>query len=290
MKKILITGTCGFVFSNFIRKTIYEQKDKSPEDRSSFASIDSVNANVLNSYYYNKNHTFYPVDIRDTHILDVVFQYEKPDIVIHGAAETGVDASLLDASPFITSNVLGTQNIINACIKYEVKKLIYISTEQVYGQLTNDQDPSWTEEAPLLPRNPYAASKAAGELLVKAASQSHGLIYNITRGSSCYGKLQAPQKLLPKAIKCILRGEKISLYGQGQQIRTWTYINDKCAALTTILDRGEPNETYNISSKQEFTNLEAINLVCNTMNAGHDLISFIEDPRNGHDFRYSMDI
>jgi len=292
MKKVLVTGTCGFILGNFIRKACYEQNQKKPEDKYTFASVDCVNANALNTYYYNKNHAFYPADIRDAHILDIIFQYEKPDIVIHGAAATGVDASLLDTSSFITSNVLGTQNTINACIKHKVKRLIYVSTEQVYGQLTGDQDPSWTEEAPLLPRNPYAATKAAGELLVKAANQSYGLIYNITRGSSCYGKLQAPQKLLPKAIKCILNGEKIFLYGQGQQIRSWTYVNDKCSALMAILERGLPNETYNISSKQEFSNLEAINLVCNTMNAGYDLIDFVEDPRNGgygHDFRYSMD-
>ncbi len=290
MKKVLVTGTCGFIFSNFIRKAIYDQNQKKPQDREyTFVSIDRVTANALNSMYWNKNHTFHPADIRDSHVIDVIFQFEQPDIVIHGAAETFVDTSLKDPNSFVTSNVLGTQVIINACLKHKVKKMIYISTDEVYGLLTNESDKPWTEESPLNPRNPYSATKAAGEMLVKAAHQTHGLIYNITRSSNCYGPRQLPEKLLPKAIKCVLEGQKIPIYGQGQQIRDWTYVSDNCAAIMAILDQGKPNEIYNISANQEFTNIETINLVCNAMNKGHDLISFIPDPRTGHDFRYAID-
>src|SRR5271169_3358094 len=127
MKKVLVTGTCGFIFGNFIRKVIYDQKDRAPEDKCSFTSIDKVTANALNSMYWNKNHSFYPADIRDEHIMDVIFQREHPDIVIHGAAETFVDTSLKDPNSFVTSNILGTQIIINACLKHKVERLIYVS-------------------------------------------------------------------------------------------------------------------------------------------------------------------
>lgn len=655
MKKVLITGTCGFIFSNFIRKAIYEKHPYS------FVSIDRVNGNP-NALYANKNHTFHVADIRDQHVMDTLFQFERPDIVIHGAAESFVDYSLSDPNSFVTSNILGTQVVINSCLKHKVERLIYVSTDEVYGQLTSELDESWTEDAPLNPRNPYclsgdtkilldngcwinisdfkkdnkissfsfnemksvhsevsdnlnkigskllniktefgsikcspqhilflkrypreksgkinyrslknndvkiiensadqikvgdflafsrkdpvpnniinidlelakflgyflgdgnisinskikgtqyikladqskdnliyysniirsftkrlfgreakpsfykhsskncwylsfgclplvdiikklhfnlyakdkkipqevfswsnealfnflgglfdadghytknrpmasycsaslqllndikfllrrggilshdislsnkeykgkkyicgkinicdskslqlfcqqiktnkitknklskpqkqlidddiifvrvmeinaeninellfdltvpktsnfiangfivhnSATKAAGELLVKAASYSHGLIYNITRSSNNYGPRQTPEKLIPKAIKCIMHNQKIPIYGQGLQIRDWTHVFDNCAALLTVLNDGKPNEIYNISANQEFTNIEVIQKICNAMGTGHNLISNIPDPRKGHDFRYSV--
>lgn len=290
MKKILITGTAGFIYGNFIRKAIYEQNQKPPQDRQySFVSIDRVSVNN-NSMYWNKSHTFHVADIRDAHVMDVIFQFEKPDIVLHGAAETFVDTSLKDPNIFITSNVLGTQNIINACLKHKVEKLVYQSTDEIYGQLVSENDKSWTEENEMVPRNPYAASKAAGELLIKAAHHSHGLIYNIVRSSNCYGPRQLAEKLIPKVIKCILNNEKILLYGEGKQIRDWTHVSDNCSAVMTILENGTSNEIYNVSANQEFSNLEVIHEICNYMKKGHDLIDFIKDPRGGgHDFRYSVD-
>lgn len=282
--KILVTGSCGFIFSNFLRKVVYEKKPYQ------LISIDRVNFNNINSMYWNKNHTFYIADIRDQHIIDNIFKIEKPDIVIHGAAETFVDSSLIDPNSFVTTNVLGTQVIVNACVKYDVKKLIYISTDEVYGQLTSEDEKSWTEDVYLNPRNPYAATKASGELIVKAAHESFGLTYNITRCSNNYGPRQNTEKLIPKTIKCILTGNKIPIYGQGSQIRDWTYVYDNCQALFSILENGKDNEIYNISSNQEFTNIEVIQNICNVIGKGHDLISFIDDPRkNGHDFRYSVD-
>jgi dTDP-glucose 4,6-dehydratase len=280
-KKVLITGTCGFIFGNFIRRAIYE---KQPYQ---FVSIDRVNTNSINSMYWNKSHTFHVADIRDQHIIDTIFQFEKPDIVIHAAAETFVDASLTDPNSFITSNVLGTQVIINACIKYNVEKLIYISTDEVYGHLTSEEDPAWNEDAVLNPRNPYSASKAAGELLVKAAHQSHGLTYNITRSSNNYGPRQTTEKFVPKVIKCILEDKKIPVYGQGLQIRDWTHVFDNCAGIMDVLNKGEPNQTYNIAANQEFTNIEVVQKICNVMQKGHSLIEFVKD-RPGHDFRYSI--
>jgi dTDP-glucose 4,6-dehydratase len=282
-KKVLITGSCGFIFSNFLRKAVYE---KLPYQ---LVSVDRVNNNAVNSMYWNKNHIFHVADIRDQHIMDTIFQFEKPDVVIHGAAETFVDSSLTDPNSFVTSNVLGTQVIVNACVKHNVKKLIYISTDEVYGQLTSESEPAWTEDSPLNPRNPYSATKAAGELLVKAAHQSYGLIYNITRSSNNYGPRQTPEKLIPKAIKCVIQGDKIPIYGQGLQIRDWTHVYDNCAGVMTVLAKGAPNETYNIAANQELPNVDVIQKICNTIGKGHELMSFISDPRMGHDFRYSID-
>jgi len=283
-KKLLVTGSCGFIFGNFIRKVIYNYKEKYD-----VVSVDKVQNNAINSIYNNKNHVFHIADITDQHVMDVIFQFERPDIVIHGAAESHVDTSLKTPNAFVNSNVLGTQNIINSCVKHNVEKLIYISTDEVYGSLTSENDVAWDETAPLNPKNPYAATKAAGELLVKAAHQAHGLIYNITRSSNNYGPRQFPEKLIPKAIKCILENKKIPIYGQGLQIRDWTHVFDNCQALINILENGKDNEVYNISANQEFTNIEVIQKICNTLNKGHELVEFIKDPRgNSHDFRYSV--
>ncbi len=282
-KKILITGSCGFILGNFLRKAVYE---KQPYQ---LVSVDRVNFNTVNSMYWNKNHTFYVADIRDAHIIDTIFQFEKPDIVVHGAAETFVDHSLSDPSSFVTSNVLGTQVIINACLKHKVQKLLYISTDEVYGQLTSESDLSWKESCQLNPRNPYSATKAAGELLVKAAYESFGLKYNITRSSNNYGPRQIPEKLIPKTIKYILQDKKIPVYGKGLQVRDWTHVYDNCSALFQVINNGKDNETYNIAANQEFSNIEVIQKICNIMNKGHNLVEHIDDPRgSGHDFRYSV--
>lgn len=282
MKKVLITGSCGFIFSNFIRRAIYERQPYS------FVSIDMVSGNA-NALYSHKNHIFHIADIRDSHVIDKIFQFERPDIVIHGAAESFVDHSLTNPNSFVTSNVLGTQVIINACVAHNVERLIYISTDEVYGQLNSELEAPWTEDAVLNPRNPYSASKASGELMVKAAHQSYGLTYNITRSSNNYGPRQTAEKLIPKAIKCILNEQPIPIYGQGLQIRDWTHVFDNCAAILTVLNHGKPNETYNISANQELPNIEVIQKICNAMEGGHHLISFIDDPRKGHDFRYAID-
>jgi len=280
--KLLITGSCGFIFSNFIRKIIY---DKQPY---TVVSVDKVSKNLLNNIYWNKNHTFHIADITDSHIMNTIFEFEKPDIVIHGAAENFVDSSTSNPTNFINTNVLGTQVIIDCCVKWGVEKIIYMSTYEVYGHLTSESDPLWKEDATLNPRNPYSATKAAGEMLVKAAHESFGLNYNIIRSSNNYGPRQTSEKLIPKVIKCILNNEKIPIYGQGLQIRDWTHVFDNCNGILSVLNNGKINETYNISANQEFTNIEVVQKICNTMNKGHDLISYVPD-RPGHDFRYGTD-
>jgi dTDP-glucose 4,6-dehydratase len=291
--KILITGAAGFIGGEFFRKSSYAQSEKKRANKHSlidtFVSVDKVKGNAMNSMYWNANHPFYAADIIDSHIIDVIFQREQPDIVIHGAAETSVDLSLKDPNLFISTNILGTQVIVNACVKHKVKKLIFASSDQVYGQLLSEQEPSWTEQSPLNPRNPYAVSKVAGEMLIKVAAQTYGLNYNILRSSDCYGYRQLPEKLIPKIIQCIKREQEIPLYGHGLQIRDWLYVMDHNFALNLILEKGVPNEIYNIGAGQEYSNLEIANYICKAMGRGHSLIKFIDDPRGqSHDFRYAM--
>lgn len=275
-KKVLVTGSCGFIMNNFV-------------------SLASNNYNIINVDRINfpnnqpKLKNFYLADIRDRHIIDNIFRIEQPDIVLHGAAETHVDNSLLDPTSFVTSNILGTQVLVDCSIKYNVEKFILISTDEVYGQLENLNDKSWKEESPIDPRNPYSASKAGSELIVMSASKSYGLNYNITRSSNNYGPKQVSEKLIPKCIKHILNNIKIPIYGKGLQIRDWTYVEDNCKGLITVIEKAKAKEIYNISSNQELTNIELVNKICDIVGKGHNLIEFIPDPRKSHDYRYSVD-
>jgi len=280
--KVLISGSCGFIFSNFIRLGIRYKPQYT------FVSVDKVaTSHSLNNIYAHNRHKVHIADVADQHIINKIFELERPDVVIHGAAESNVDDSIASANPFIISNVLGTQVIIDACVKYGVERLIYISTDETLGQL-NLKDSPWKEDAPLAPRNPYSASKAAGELLVQAANKTHGLQYNITRCCNNYGPRQSAKNLVPKVIKNILNNEKIPIYGKGDQVREWIHVADNCFAVMHILENAPPNEIYNISAGYEISNLEMVQNICNIFDKGHDLISFIPDPRPGHDFRYSV--
>jgi dTDP-glucose 4,6-dehydratase len=282
MTKILCTGSAGFIFSNFVRKALYERKDWK------IVSIDKlINPSGRDNLYISKNHTFHIGDISDAHFIDNVFRLERPDIVLNGAAYTHVDDSIKEPNRFILSNVLGTQVLANASIKYGVEKFVMVSTDEVMGHLTNENDPLLTEEAPLNPRNPYAASKASAELIIKAMGITHGLKYCITRSSNNYGPRQTSDKFIPKVIKCILNNQPIPVYGEGKQIRDWLQVWDNCAAIMKIVDIGIPGETYNISANQEFSNIEVVNMICNILGKGHDLITFVKD-RLAHDFRYGI--
>jgi len=254
-----------------------ENHDKYPY---SIISVDNLSGNP-NSFYNNPfNHRTLIADIRDPHIMDSIFNLHRPDIVIHAASEKESD--------FLATNVIGTQNIINACVKHKVERLIYLSDYRVYGPLPSESNSSWTEKSSINPTHLYAASKASAELLVMAAHNTYGLNYNIIRGSNNYGPHQRAHELITKTAKCILNDQKIPLYGNGMQIRDWMHIFDFCSALAKILIQGENNSIYNVASNQEFTNMEVVQLVCNAMNKGWDLIGCVEDTRdNRNDFRYA---
>ena len=279
--KLMITGSGGFIFGNFIRQVFYERMPYT------ISSIDRVrDSHIIHNIYVNTDHQFYIADVRDPHIMHVIFQKERPDVVIHGAAESCVDKSINSTLPFTTSNVVGTQNIIDECLKLDAR-LIYMSTDEVYGSLKSDTDASWSEDAPLNPRNTYSASKAAGELLVRAAYETHGLRYNIVRASNNYGPWQTNEKFIPRIIQRVLNNEEVPIYGKGDQIRDWIHVYDTCSAIWSVIDKAPNTEVYNITAKQEFMNLEVAQIVCNTLGRGHELLKHVED-RPGHDFRYSM--
>lgn len=271
-KKILITGSCGYFLGNFIRKAVYE---KLPYQ---FVSLDRVSANTMNSMYWNKNHTFYVADVRDQHIIDVIFQFEKPDIVIHGAAET------LNSSDFISSNISGTKIVIDACIKHNVEKFIYLSTSEVYGK----SDLLCREDSAINPQSLYAVSKYAGEQLTKISYQNN-LNYNIVRLSNSYGPRQEMMALVPRTIKNILQNKKFDLSNNGLIERDWTHVLDHYSGILRVLNNGSNNEIYNISSNQIFTDIEVIHLLCNAMNRGHDLLVKSEVEYKQLEFDSNMD-
>lgn len=281
-KKILITGAVGFIASNFIRKAIYE---RFPYE---IVGVDKITDELaINNIYMHKDHSFYMADISDQHIINNIFAYEKPNVVLHMAASSHVDKSLTNPNEFITNNVMGTQVITNACIKYGVEKLIYSSTDEIYGSLKSDKDPSWTEKDPGDPKNPYSASKLSGEHIIKAASNSFGLKYAITRSCNNFGPRQSVDKLIPKVIKCINNNEKIPIFGNGSNVREWIYVADNCSALMKIINSDVINETYNVSSGFEISNIELVQIICNIINKGWDQIEYVKD-RLGHDHRYSV--
>ena len=259
-----MTGTTGFLMGWLVRKAIYWKEEYQ------FASLDRVSDNGIGPIYWNKNHSFHIADIRDKHIMDVIFQVEQPEIVIHGAAE------ISDPDAYHSSNVLGTRIIIDACLKHKVSKLIYISDGKVYGQ--NNLP---TEEAPINPITPYSVSKVAGEDLVKDAQRASGLIYNIIRLSNSYGPRQNVLGVIPRVVRGILQEKKIVLSNDGSTIRDWTHVFDHCSGILTVLNNGQPNETYNISANQELTDIEIAWKICNIMNKGHNLITYDKMPDFG---------
>lgn len=281
MKKILVTGSCGFIFSNFMNKVIKEFSNYK------FVSVDKVLASY-NIRNIPRDHRFYMGDVADIQFMDNVFCIEKPDIVIHGAAESFVDDAIRSASPFVHSNIVGTQVMVDLAVKYGVERFVYISTDEVYGQLQAGE-PSWTEESYTKPRNPYSATKLAGELIVHAASQTHGLQYNITRCCNNYGPNQPPRNLVPKIITSIINKTPIPIHGTGKQFREWLYVEDNCSAIMTILENAPTNEVYNIGSGIEQRNLDMVQRIGSILNVKEPLsnVNFIKD-RAGHDFRYSV--
>lgn len=280
MKKILVTGVLGFIFSNFIEWAI----DKYPEYQ--FIGIDKGIAQYsLQSIFSHPRYKFYIGDIADQLLVNNIFKIEKPDFVIHGAAESFVDDSIRDIKPFLHSNVLGTSCVVEASLTYNIKKFLYISTDEVYGQL-QAEDPSWDEDFITSPRNPYSSSKLCGELIVKSAHETHQLPYLITRSSNNYGKTQPPRNLVPKIITQVMNNKQIPIHGSGKNFREWLYVEDNCSAIMKVLESGTLNSIYNIGSGVEMTNLQMVSEICNIL--GKDpQINFITD-RKGHDFRYSV--
>jgi dTDP-glucose 4,6-dehydratase len=281
MKKVLVTGSLGFIFSNFIRRVL----DEYPEYK--FVGLDkAVHEYNLDNQFSHSNYNFYYADIGDIHLLDRIFKIEKPNIVIGSAAESHVDTSLINIFPFLTSNIIGTQNVINMCLKYNIEKYIHISTDECYGQQLNKDAVPWTEDKLLNPRNPYSASKACAEHIVMAAHNAHNLQFQITRACNVFGPRQKKENLVPHIIHSLINNQPIHIHGDGQNFRQYIYVEDKTFAIMKILQNGKINEVYNIGDDNYFTNLEMVYCLAKLLNK-EPKINFIAD-RKAHDFGYSV--
>lgn len=279
MKKMLVTGGAGFIGSEFIRQQAGNDK---------IILIDKLTyaGDMRRLKNVEEQITFYRGDVADRKFMEHVFNKEKPKTVIHFAAESHVDRSILDSDPFTITNILGTQILLDMAIKTEVEKFIHISTDEVYGEL--GKDGIFKEGMPLKPNSPYSATKASAELLVRAYYRTHKLPSIIIRPSNNYGPYHYPEKFIPLIISNLLEGKPIPVYGKGEQIRDWLYTGDCCRGINTILRKGKPGEIYNLGGKSEYTNLDVAGKIINLLGKDETYIKFVHD-RPGHDFRYALD-
>ena len=285
--RLLVTGGAGFIGSNFI-KYVLENQDSRVE---AVLNLDSLSyaGKEKNCERFRKNpkYKFRLGDITYANQIVDVFQRFRPTHVVHFAAESHVDNSIKNPSKFIDVNVIGTNNLVNASLKYKVKRFHHVSTDEVYGSLGDKG--KFKETTPYDPRNPYSASKAASDHVVRAAYHTFGLPITISNCSNNYGPNQHKEKFIPTIINSLKNDKKIPVYGQGSNIRDWIYVEDHCEAVWKILEDGVIGETYNVGSNCEKTNLEIVQEVCEFLNLEpSSCIEFVED-RKGHDFRYAID-
>ena len=276
---LVITGAAGFIGSNLLHNLIdiYDSEIVVIDYLTDASDVGNVPEFV----------TLYPVDIADRYTVDEIFDKHRPEYVFHLAAESHVDNSIEDCIPFVETNVIGTINLMNSSLEYDVKKFMHISTDEVYGAL-REYDPSFTENTPYDPQNPYSASKASSDHFVKAYVNTHNLPAVITNCSNNFGPRQSSEKFIPKAITNLLRGQKVTVYGEGREIRDWLYVQDHCEALIEVWKKGGIGENYNIGGGTELNNLAVVSKILTYMKKDYSDIEFVKN-RPGHDFRYSID-
>lgn len=281
--KLLVSGGAGFIGSNFVRYWLTHH----PEDH--VVNVDKLsyagNLENLRDYEGQENYTFVKADICDRErMFDLV---KEVDAIVHIAAETHVDRSILDASPFVLSNVLGTQILLDAAVALGKKRFHHVSTDEVFGSL-GPQDPPFSEKTPYDPRNPYSATKAAADHLVRSYYHTHELPITISNCSNNYGPYMFPEKFFPLAIARLREGKTIPVYGDGQQRRDWIYVEDHCRAIETVLQKGKIGETYCFGGGGDVANLEAIRILLRLLNRDESFLEYVKD-RPGHDRRYAVD-
>lgn len=286
MSTLLITGGAGFIGSNFIHYWI----NKHPED--TIRNLDKLtyagNLESLTDISSNPNYTFIRGDISNAEIVDSAMK--GIDTVVHFAAESHVDRSIHDPSPFIKTNVEGTYVLLQAAIKHAVKRFHHISTDEVFGELLLDSSEKFTLKTPYAPRSPYSASKAASDHLVRAYGTTYGLPYTISNCSNNYGPFMFPEKFFPLAITNIIEGKKVPIYGDGKNIRDWLYVTDHCSAIEAILIKGSVGTTYLVGGLRDgMTNNEALKTIFDIMNVDFESNTEYVKDRPGHDRRYAID-
>lgn len=284
---IIVTGGAGFIGSNFV----FLELAKHPEDR--IVCVDALtyagNLSTLKSVLDEPNFRFVKLDICDREGVYRLFEEEKPDMVVNFAAESHVDRSIENPEIFLQTNIIGTAVLMDACRKYGIRRYHQVSTDEVYGDLPLDRpDLFFHEDTPLHTSSPYSSSKASADLLVMAYHRTFGLPVTISRCSNNYGPYQFPEKLIPLMIANALADRKLPVYGEGQNIRDWLYVEDHCKAIDLILRKGSVGEVYNIGGHNEMKNIEIVKLICETLGKPESLIEHVTD-RKGHDQRYAID-
>mgnify|MGYP001627037606 CR=1 FL=1 len=279
MRKIIVTGGCGFIGSEFVRQGVKRGYNIVVLDNLTYAG-DIERIKEVKSLL-----VFYKIDITDKDGINSIFQKERPDFVVHFAAESHVDRSILDPEPFLETNIKGTYNLLEASRKNNVQRFINISTDEVYGEL--EEKGQFYETTPLNPNSPYSVTKASADMLGRAYHRTYGLPLITVRPSNNYGPWQYPEKLIPVIILKALNNEKVPVYGKGLNIREWIYVSDCVEGVFTILENGIDGEIYNIGSGEEKRNIEVVKTILSLMGKSDELIEFVKD-RPGHDFRYSL--
>ncbi|HEX6873573.1 MAG TPA: dTDP-glucose 4,6-dehydratase [Micromonosporaceae bacterium] len=284
--RLLITGGAGFIGSHFVRSLLTGR----------YPAWADASVTVLDKFTYSGNRAnLDPVaghrrlrvlqaDICDAAAVDEVMAGQ--DLVVHFAAESHVDRSIAGAAPFVTTNVLGTQVLLDAALRHRVGRFVHVSTDEVYGSIDEGR---WTEGWPLAPRSPYSASKADSDLLALAYAHTHGMDVVVTRCSNNYGPYQFPEKVVPLFVTNLLDGLPVPLYGDGGNVRDWLHVEDHCRGIWLAAERGRGGEVYHIGGGTELTNKELTERLLEACGAGWDMVSYVPD-RKGHDRRYALDI
>lgn len=284
--KLLVTGGAGFIGSNFVRRTL--------ED--AYPGLEGAEVVVLDALTYSGNkenlapvadserYTFVHGDIRDDKVLDEWIP--RVDGVVHFAAESHVDRSVRDASIFVETNVLGTQKLLDACLRHGIDRFVHVSTDEVYGSI---EEGEWTEEWPLEPNSPYAASKAGSDLIARSYHRTHKMNISITRCSNNYGPYHFPEKLIPLFVTNLMDDKHVPLYGTGENVRDWLHVDDHCRGIAMVYTKGRAGEVYNIGGGTQLTNVEITKKLLELMGKDWSYVDHVED-RKGHDLRYCVDI
>ena len=284
---VLVTGGAGFIGSNYLHYVV----NKYPEDY--YVCLDALtyagNYNNIKELENKDNYKFVKCDITDREKINKLFENEKFDIVINFAAESHVDNSIKNPEIFLRTNIIGTSVLMDACVKYGIKRYHQISTDEVYGDLPlNRPDLLFTENTPLHTSSPYSSSKASADLLVQAYHRTYNLPITISRCSNNYGPYQFPEKLIPVVISKALNNESIPVYGTGENVRDWIHVHDHNVGVDTIVRYGKDGEVYNLGGRSEKNNLYIVKTILQKLNKPESLITFVPD-RKGHDLRYAID-
>ncbi|HHI79681.1 MAG TPA: dTDP-glucose 4,6-dehydratase [Planctomycetes bacterium] len=283
MSKVLVTGGAGFIGSNFIRLLLKETEYE-------VCNLDALtyagNLESLKDVENHERYQFRRVDITEPEAVRKAFEEFRPERVVHLAAESHVDRSVLDAGAFIRTNVLGTQVLLDAAREAGVEVFVHVSTDEVYGSLGDTG--KFREDSPIQPNSPYSASKAGSDFLVRAAHHTHGMDTRITRCSNNYGPYQFPEKLIPLMISHVLEDKQLPVYGDGKNVRDWIHVEDHNRAVLMVLEKGRAGEVYNIGGNSERQNIEVVHRILEALGKDESLIRFVKD-RPGHDRRYAID-